>query len=249
MMSQEISKRENIEIYVKNRQPGKGEARRLRRNQWIPSVLYGFNKKNKPFAIPALEATKYSSHQYDNNIFILKSEEDKELNEVQVLKKDVSLDPLTRSPLHMDFYAIDMNKPIRVNVELKFVGKTLGEKEGGVFNVMRRDVEIECLPADIPKSFPVDISHLTIDDVIHVSDIQFPKKMKLVTHPTETVGTVSVIKEESEEKASPQETGTTEAPTSPTTTTTLSSESQGDSSSKGASTSSKSPPKPSGPKK
>ena len=196
MPSQAPSETKQIEIEVKLRSPGKRDSRRLRRERLIPSVLYGPKKENKTFAFSELEATKYSSHQYDNTIFLLKSKEDNNLNDIQVLKKDVSFHPVTRIPLHVDFYAIDKTKPLRVSVELSFIGKSLGEKEGGIFHILRRDVEIECLPVNIPRSLPVNISSLKLDDVLHVSNIPIPESLKLVTNPKETVATVSMVKEE-----------------------------------------------------
>ena len=194
-MSQKVLK-ETVEIEIKLRLPGKSFSRKLRRNKLVPSILYGPKKKNKTFSISEMEAIRYSSHKYENTIFTLKSKEDSSLNQLQVLKKDVSLDPVTRKPLHMDFYAIDMTKPVRVHVELQFKGKALGEKENGVFNAMRRDIEIECLPSMIPKFFIVDISHLNLNDVLHVSDIKIPSEIKLITDSKETVATVSLITEE-----------------------------------------------------
>lgn len=203
-MSKKISEKKQIEIEVKLRSPGKSASRRLRREHFIPSVLYGPKKTNKTFSLSELEATKYSSHKYDNSIFVLKSKEDPDLNDVPVLKKDIEFHPLTRSPIHVDFYAIDKSKRIRVSVELQFIGKSLGEKEGGIFNVIRRDVEIECLPESIPRTLPVDISALKLDDALHVSDIQIPKNIKLVTLPRETVATVSMVEEEKESASTAQ---------------------------------------------
>lgn len=197
---QEKEKRENIEIQVQPRKPGKGMARRLRKNQLIPAILYGRNKENKTFSVLEMDAIKYSSQKYENTIFTLKANEDSGMDQVQVLKKDTAIHPVTKRPLHIDFYAIDKTRAVKVNVELQFVGKAAGEKEGGILSVLRRDVEIECLPSEIPRFFKLNISHLKVDDVLHVSDIQVPEGIKLMTDPKETVATVSLVEEETKEK-------------------------------------------------
>lgn len=203
-------KKGNIEIQVQPRNPGKGVARKLRKNEWIPSILYGPSKKNKTFSILEMDARKYSSQKYENAIFTLKTSEDPSLDQVQVLKKEVTIHPITKRPLHIDFYAIDKSKAVKVKVELQFNGKAIGEKDGGVFNILRREVEVECLPSEIPNFFQLEISHLKIDDVLHVSAIQVPKGIKLITDLKETVATVSLVEEETQKEKS-EESESTEA--------------------------------------
>jgi large subunit ribosomal protein L25 len=88
-----------------------------------------------------------------------------------------------------------MTKAVRVNVELRFVGKALGVGEGGVFSAARRDVEIECLPTEIPEFFEVDVSNIGLNQSMHVSDVNFPSNVKLITSPGETIATVAIVEE------------------------------------------------------
>lgn len=186
---------EQIEITVKGRTSGKHFSRLLRSNREIPAIVYGPKIGNLTCSLNENDAIKYSSHHYDNVIFVLKSDEPK-LNKLQVLKKDISWHPLSRRPLHIDFYALDMSKKLRVHVEIRYVGRAEGQKEGGVLNVLRRDIEVECLPTSIPDGFEVDISGMGLNDVLHVSDIKIPDGVKVITHAEEAIASVSVPKEE-----------------------------------------------------
>jgi len=140
------------------------------------------------------DAIRFSKRAFENTIFTLKSS-DKGLDGVKVLRKAIAIHPLSRKPIHLDFYALDMSKTVRVNVELRFSGKSLGVADGGVFNTVRRDVEVECLPTAIPEFFDVDVSNLGLNESMHVSDVKFPEGLKLVTSPQETIATVAMVEE------------------------------------------------------
>jgi large subunit ribosomal protein L25 len=138
---------------------------------------------------------RYSKSMYDNAIFVLKSS-DSTINNVKVLKKATAIHPVNRRPVHMDLFAIDMTKTIRVAVEIRFEGRSVGIKEGGVLNAVKREVEVECLPTDIPQFLAVDITNLAIGDSMHVSELTPPTGVKIITMPTETICTVTLIAEE-----------------------------------------------------
>jgi large subunit ribosomal protein L25 len=89
-----------------------------------------------------------------------------------------------------------MNKAVRVSIEVKMEGKPIGLAEGGLLNVVNRQIEIECLPADIPDSFTVDVSNMGVGDAIHVSDMQIPEKFKLISPPDLTLVVVNLQEEE-----------------------------------------------------
>jgi len=183
-----------VTLEVTTRQPGKHNSRGLRREKNVPAVVYGPKMETLSFTLTEQDAVRYSKHGYENTIFTLKSSDPK-LNGVQVLRKALDIHPVSRRPVHMDFHAPDMTKTVRVNVELKFVGKALGVTEGGVFSAVRRDVEIECLPTQIPSAFEVDVSGLGLDMSLHVSDVQFPEGVKLITPETDTIATCAVVEE------------------------------------------------------
>lgn len=205
-----MTNNEALEIEVGPRKPGKHYSRSLRGERKIPAVVYGPKTDSIPFYLGENDAVKCSGHEFENAIFVLKSE-DSQLNNMKVLKKDASFHKVNRRPIHLDFYALDMAATVRVNVEVKFEGKSVGERDGGVFNALRREVEVECLPTDIPESFSLDISELKMNEVLHVSDINIPEGIKLITSPEDTMCNVTQVAEEK-----PAETAegapTTEAP-------------------------------------
>ena len=200
--------KKSLEFAVQSRKAGTAYSRKLRRTGQVPAVVYGKNQKTIPLSLDIRLAEKYTKKTYENKIFTFKSEE-KLLNGLKVLKKDVSYHKLTRKPVHIDFFSLDMNKPVRVNVEVHFTGKAKGVKEsGGVFNIVRRDVEVECLPAEIPDSLSIDISSLDINQNFHVSDLSIPENIKLITSKKASLCAVSEI---AEEETKPAETAATEA--------------------------------------
>ena len=208
-----------MEFEVYSRKSGSSFSRQLRRKQLIPAIVYGPGQKSIPLALDIRSAEKYSKKEYENKIFTFKSDE-KNLNGLKVLKKDISYHKLTRKPLHMDFLSLDMSKKVRVNIEVHFTGKSKGVKEsGGVFNIIRRNVEVECLPAEIPESFSIDISPLDINQNFHVSNLKIPENIKLITSPKASLCAVSEISEEEESKEAVSEAADTETPTVDATTT------------------------------
>ncbi len=189
----------NLDVEV--RSPMKNAVRKLKRVGKIPAVVYGLKKKNLYLSVRTNTAVKYSSSQFDNKIFTLQSK-DKDIQGLKVLKKDAVFHKVSRQPIHIDFFALDMSKKIRVAVEVKFLGKAQGVKEsGGVFNALKRNVEVECLPHEIPSSFEIDISALALNESCHVSDIKIPSHIKLVTRPEEALCSVSEVQEEIVETA------------------------------------------------
>lgn len=183
------------EINVKSRSVGKAFNSQARQEKMVPSVLYGPKIENKTISSSASDLRRYMSFHYDNTIFTLRSEE-KDLNNIKVMIKAKDVHPVKRSVTHVDFYAIDMTQTIRVQIELRFVGKAAGIAEGGMLQAIARDVEVECLPDAIPEYFEVDVSPLGVHESIHASDLNLPEGVKLITDPSVTLVTVTVVKEE-----------------------------------------------------
>ncbi len=193
--------KDSLEVQVHARIKGEGTVQGLRRNKLVPAIVYGPTQKPLSLSLEIRSAEKYSQKEYENKIFTFKSKS-KELNNLKVIKKDISYHKVTRRPLHMDFLSLDMSKKVRVHVEVYFTGKAKGVKEsGGVFNIIRRNVEVECLPAEIPESFSIDVSPLNINQNFHVSDLKIPENIKLITSAKRSLCAVSEIAEEEESKA------------------------------------------------
>jgi large subunit ribosomal protein L25 len=106
-----------------------------------------------------------------------------------VMVKDIQIDPLQGTTLHTDFYEVAMNEMVTVEVPIHLVGKPEGIKMGGILEQIRRVIQIQCLPGDIPKRIDVDVSSLKIGDSIHVQDIQ-TEKAKILFDTNFTIATV-----------------------------------------------------------
>lgn len=184
-----------IKITATPREPGKSTARGLRTQRAVPAVVYGPKTKPLAIAIPVNDAVKYSSRGFENRVITFEST-DSTINGLKVLRKSHDIHPVTRRPIHMDFFAPDMTQTVRVEVEVRIVGKAAGTAEGGLVSMVRREVEVECLPLEIPEFFTLDVTNLGLNDSMHVSDIQFPEGVKVITSTDETIVTCSEVKEE-----------------------------------------------------
>jgi large subunit ribosomal protein L25 len=155
----------------------KGARHQVRREGRVPGVLYG--PKTTPIAVSvnALELKNRVAHAASMRIMRLKSSAS-ELDGKHVLVKDIQRAPISREILHADLYEVDLNRAIRVKVPLRFIGKPAGVAEGGILQPLVREVEIECLPMELPEFFEVDVSELGIHDVIHVSAMKFAGNVK-----------------------------------------------------------------------
>jgi large subunit ribosomal protein L25 len=122
-----------------------------------------------------------------------------------VMVKDIQVDPLERITLHTDLYEVAMDEMVTVEVPVHLVGKPEGTKVGGILDQIRRVIQIQCLPGNIPKSIDVDVSSLKIGDSIHVQDIQV-EKAKIVSDTNFTIATVvpPVVEEKVVEAVAPE---------------------------------------------
>ena len=188
-----------IELKTKVRNTvGNGPARELRRDGWIPAVLYGPGKETVSLSIEqqAFEnilKTRNISHLL-LNLIIQNGKESKRTAMIKELQKH----PVTQAFLHVDFYEISMDRKIRVNVPVEPTGKAAGVEHGGILQVIRRELEVLCMPSDIPAAFEVDISALEIGDSIHVEDIPHAEGIEIPADVNFTVITVLSPKKEAE---------------------------------------------------
>ena len=191
----------DLSIKVFPRKERGRQNNRIRQKKEIPAVVYGNGQKNLSFSLDIRLAEKYSKKEFENKIFTFQSE-DKNLEGLKVIKKEVSRHKLTHRPIHMDFLSLDMSKAIRVQVDLKFKGTPKGVKEeGGVFNIILRQIELECLPSEIPPFIELDVSNLALNQSQHVSDLKVSANTKLITRAKRTICTVVSSAEEEEAKA------------------------------------------------
>jgi len=173
---------------------GKNEARRLRAGGRIPGVVYGAKKDTLAVSLdPKQIARILHSESGHNTIFDLQVGNEK----AKVMIVDWQHDPMHGKLLHIDLKRIAMDEKIRVNVPIHLVGEAEGVKQqGGILDQVLREVEIECLPGDIPSHIDADVTHLVFGTVLRVSDLPHAGKIKFITDETYTVAHITSVKEE-----------------------------------------------------
>lgn len=180
----------------KRTKSGTKACRALRKEGKLPGVVYGEGKEADMITVSMKDFEKVWKDEGEASVFALEGLE----KEKSVLIQDVTLDPLYGTPLHVDFYAVQTDKVVSVEVPLVFEGTAPAEKElGGTLIKVIRSLEIEALPKDLPKEIVVDISGLkTFDDQLHIKDIVLPVGVTATADPDEVVALVQEAKEEEE---------------------------------------------------
>ena len=170
----------------------------LRKGGQVPAVFYGKKEKATSIAVPQKDFLKVWKEAGESSIISLKGAG---ADEKQVLIHDVSQDPVTGLPIHVDFYAIEKDKKLEVSVPIEFTGVSGAVKDlGGILVKVLHELEIESLPKDLPHNVTVDIGSLaTLDSQILAKDIALPTGVTLITGPEEVVAAITEAKEEEEE--------------------------------------------------
>ena len=177
------------------RTPGtKNDARRVRKGGKIPGVVYGAGKDSLPLALDPRQVTKILHSKTGHNTICdltLAGEHTK------AMIVDWQYEPIKGSLLHIDLKRIAMDKLLRVEVPVVLRGESAGVKQqGGILEQMLREVEIECLPGDIPSMIEADISELVFGKVLRVSDLPQSDKLKYITDENQPVVHITTVKEE-----------------------------------------------------
>lgn len=172
----------------------KNHARRVRQEGKIPAVVYGAGKDSVPVAVDPRHVQRIlNSATGHNTIFDLDLSGEK----TKAMIVDWQYEPIKGRLLHIDLLRIALDKVLRVSVPISLMGEAHGVKhEGGIMEQMLREVEIECLPADIPAAIEVDIAHLTFGKVLRVADLPHSDKLKFLTDANQPVAHVTSVKEE-----------------------------------------------------
>jgi large subunit ribosomal protein L25 len=182
---------------------GKNEARRTRREGKVPGVLYGGDGGGTvAIAVEPRALLKIlHSESGQNTLISLKLAG---TGDTRVLVKDFQLDPITHHVLHADFYRVAMDKVLQVTIPVVVHGEPRGVKQqGGVLEFIRREIEIECLPADIPEHIEIDVSELMLHQGIRVRDVRIDPKLKPLTDGDTML--VHIIMPKAEEAPAPAE--------------------------------------------
>jgi large subunit ribosomal protein L25 len=174
---------------------GKNANRRLRSRGLIPGVLYTSGKQSVAVQVsPGEIGTILKSAAGENTLFDLEIGGKRR----KVILKEFQREPLRGKLLHADFYEVALDKRLEVKVHIELEGTPVGVKlQGGIVDFVTRELEVECLPADIPEKIVVDISHLELGKHLRVSDIKVPEKVKVLVEPDVVV--VHVVMPRAEE--------------------------------------------------
>jgi large subunit ribosomal protein L25 len=161
----------NVEPRVRT---GKGGSRKVRADGLVPAVVYGkgieaYNLRVDPKALQQATATEAGW----NTLITLKG--DGPFDGKVVVLKDMQIDAIRREPKHVDFYALDLKKKIAFLVPVSPQGKSKGEKEGGTLQLVRHELELFCLPTNIPTSIEINVEELEVGDVVHIDEVTLPE--------------------------------------------------------------------------
>ena len=185
---------------------GKEKAKKLRSKGLIPAIFYGPRAQTIPLVIDSKELAKALRTEAGENVLIdLDIRKGPQSDRKVVMLKDIQVDPLQRATLHTDFYEVTMDEMVTVEVPVHLVGKPEGTKVGGILEQVRRVIQMQCLPGDIPKSIDIDVSALNIGDSIHVQEINV-EKAKIISETNFTIATVvpPVVEEKVAEAVAPE---------------------------------------------
>src|SRR6267142_872880 len=185
-----------IVISAKNRADrGKNAARRLRREGFVPGIVYGGKGENLAVAVDPKTLQKVLRSEAGRNAILKLDIAGK--GAANAILKSWQVDPIKENFLHADFYRIAMDVAIRVTVPVAVKGEARGVKvDGGILELIMREIEVECLPGDIPEHIEVDVSDLGLNGALRVSDLPATAKVKILEGPEQVVVHVVSVKEE-----------------------------------------------------
>lgn len=178
---------------------GKGAARALRRQGYIPGVIYGHGEETRSCKVERKQIEKLlTSSAYESTIIDLKLEDG---GTSSVLIREVQVHPYRSEVLHIDFLAVRKGEKVKLEVPVRLVGVSPGVKEGGIMEHLRHDVEIRCIPSKIPEALDLEISEMDIGDSVTVADLVVPEDIEVLTDAAATIASVvppAVLKVEEE---------------------------------------------------
>ena len=204
-----------IELNVEKRSTtGKNEARRSRVDGRIPGVVYGAGKPNVSISVGHKELSDvFREGAGENAIFLLKLAGSDQSRHAMI--RELQRHPVSRKPVHIDFVRVLMDVKVTVSVPIEVVGVAKGVKtDQGILDVVTREIEIECLPADIPAHIAVDVTELAIGDAIRVSELPAMPGVTVVDNPEKVIVHVTHPMREEEPSAAAAE-GAVAEPTEP----------------------------------
>ena len=177
---------------------GKSVARKLRAAGQVPAVVYGKDMDPTPIIVDPKDLEKAVDTEAGwNTLLTLKGASP--VDGKVVVLKDLELHPIRREMVCADFHVINLQKKLHFMVPVQTIGTSAGQKMGGSLQVIRKELEVICLPTAVPQSIDIDVTELNIGDVVHVEDVQAPQGVEIPYDVNFTVLTVKGQKAEEEE--------------------------------------------------
>jgi large subunit ribosomal protein L25 len=178
---------ERIKLQVRERERrGSADARRLRREGFIPGVLYGNGKQPHAICIPERELRRVLTGSSGLHAILDVVVEGQNTTHASILK-DFQQDPLRGHISHVDLQEVRLDQPIQASVNVQLIGEPEGVKEGGVLSQVQREINVEALPMEIPEHIDLDVSGMAIGDTLRLADLAEREGVKYLDNPEETV--------------------------------------------------------------
>ncbi len=152
---------------------GNGPARALRREGKIPAVLYGPGSDTVMLSVGMKDLQKVVKARSAGQLLFNLTVENGEVSTRIAMLKELQTHPVSRNYIHADFYQVNMDRKIRVNVPVTVKGKCIGVEMGGMIQIIRRTLEVICYPKDIPQTVELDVTNLNVGDSVHIRDLSF----------------------------------------------------------------------------
>jgi large subunit ribosomal protein L25 len=182
---------EQVVLQTTSREPGgKGAARKARREGAVPGVAYGHGKEPRPLLVDAKVLRDILHHHHSGNVLLDLKVDGQAPEGLAAIIKSVQTDPITDALLAVDFQWVSLAEKVHVAVPVATEGAAPGVQEGGILEQILYELQVSCLPGDMPESIVVDISGMQIGDTLHIADIAAPPGVEILTHGDEPLVTV-----------------------------------------------------------
>jgi len=176
---------------------GKGTCRRMLSKNLVPGVYYNQKGQNFSVVVDLLPLTKLHRKVGSSRVFHLLMDLDGKAESLPSLIWDMQFDPLKSTPIHVDFYGVDLEREIKVDVRVVVEGKAKGIVLGGLLEVFRETLEVICKPLDVPESIVIDVTDLDLGVNLHIDEVKLPAGVRAVYDDNFAV--VGIVAQEAEE--------------------------------------------------
>lgn len=204
-MEVNVMEKRKLKVELRN-ETGKGANRRFRKEGIVTGVLYSPHDKDNLLLKMKRDDLRRSLTDKRHGLVNLEIDDGKKKNKRLVMIKDFQYNSLKKQFLHVDFYGVTLKEKITMKINVELTGESIGVEEGGILEFELREIEIECLPSNIPDTFKVDITNLEVGDHYSVGDIDVSEEVKILTDLDRTIASVvppmkeeEVVEEEEEE--------------------------------------------------